>query len=295
MRTNNITLTGACIHLVFIVLSLTMMVPFLMVVMISLSDEKTMLLNGYKLLPDKFSTLAYAFIFKDASILINAYLITILITVVGTLLSLLFTSMTAYGISRRDYRYGRISTFYIFFTMLFSGGLVPSYILMTQYLHLQNTIWAMILPALVSPFNIMIMRAFLLKIPMEIIESAKIDGSSEWRIYFKIVIPLSKPSLATLGLFISFGYWNEWFNALLYIDNQKLLPLQYMLVRIMDSIDVLTDNPAVMAALDIDISRLPGDSARMALAILVGGPMLIVFPFFQKYFVKGLTVGSLKG
>jgi putative aldouronate transport system permease protein len=295
VKTSTITYSNVLINLFFIIVSLAMIIPFFMVIMISFSDDQMLTLHGFKVVPEKFSTLAYQFIFKDPSILLNAYVVTIAVTMIGTVLGLLLTSMTAYGISRRDYRYNRISTFYIFFTMLFSGGLVPSYILMTQYLHVQNTIWALILPGLISPFNIMIMRAFLQKIPVEIIESAKIDGATEWRIYFRMILPLSLPSLATLGLFISFGYWNEWFNALLYIDNQKLLPLQYMLVRIMDSIDVLTNNPNVSAALNIDTSKLPTVSARMAMAILAGGPMLIVFPFFQKYFVKGLTVGSLKG
>ncbi|WP_308637874.1 carbohydrate ABC transporter permease [Paenibacillus silvisoli] len=289
------SLSGLLINLFFVLVSLSMIIPFVMVIMISISDDEMLTLNGFKIIPEKFSSLAYRFIFADPSILLNAYLVTIFVTIAGTLLSLLLTSMTAYGISRRDYRYNRISTFYIFLTMLFSGGLVPSYILMTQYLHVQNTLWAMILPSLLSPFNIMIMRAFLLKIPGEIIESAKMDGASEWRIYFRMILPLSLPSLATVGLFISFGYWNEWFNALLYIDDQKLLPLQFMLVRIMDTIDVLTNNPAVTSTLNIDTSKLPTVSARMAMAILAGGPMLIVFPFFQRYFVSGLTVGSIKG
>lgn len=292
---SKLSLGNLIINLIFILITLAMVVPLLMVVSISLSDEKQMMLHGFKIIPEKFSPLAYQFVFKDPDILLNAYSVTIAVTILGTVMSLLLVSMTAYSISRKDYAYNRITTFYIFFTMLFSGGLVPFYILMTQYLHVQNTLWALIIPYLLNPFNVMIMRSFLMKIPTEIIESAKIDGASEWRIYFRMILPLSLPALATLGIFISFVYWNEWFNALLFIDNQRMVPLQYLLVRIMDSIEIITSNPEVVAALNIDTSQIPSISARMAMAILVGGPMLVVFPFFQKYFVKGLTVGSLKG
>jgi putative aldouronate transport system permease protein len=203
--------------------------------------------------------------------------------------------MLGYVISRRDFRYRTPATFFIFFTMLFNGGLVPSYILITQYLYLQDTLWALILPALISPFYIMIMKGFLTKMPFEIIESAKMDGARELRIFFAIVLPLSTPALATLGLFISFGFWNSWFPSLLYIDNEKLVPIQLLLVRMLQSLEFLTSNSDFVNQLGVDTSELPTLSARMAMAILAGGPMVFIFPFFQRYFVKGLTVGSLKG
>jgi putative aldouronate transport system permease protein len=208
---------------------------------------------------------------------------------------LLLTAMTAYPISRRDFRYNRPITFYIFFTMLFNGGLIPFYILMTQYLHLKNSLFALIVPALLSPFNIMIMKGFLDKIGKEIIESAKVDGAREIRIFFSIILPLSTPALATLGLFISFGYWNEWYNALLFIDNDRFVPLQLLLVRILTQIEFLANSPLAQVADKLAYANFPTMSVRMAMAILAGGPMLVIFPFFQKYFVKGITVGSLKG
>ncbi|QJD88412.1 carbohydrate ABC transporter permease [Cohnella herbarum] len=283
------------IHLLFIFVTLCMIVPFILVISISFTDESSILDNGYQFIPSDFSMKAYEYIFKAPILLLRAYGVTVLITVAGTLLSLLITAMLGYVISRRDFRYRVPATFFIFFTMLFNGGLVPSYILITQYLFLQNTLWALILPSLVSPFYIMIMKGFLTKMPFEIIESAKMDGARELRIFFTIVLPLSTPALATLGLFISFGFWNSWFPSLLYIDNEKLIPIQLLLVRMLQSLEFLTSNSDFVNQFGVDTSELPTLSARMAMAILAGGPMVFIFPFFQKYFVKGLTVGSLKG
>ncbi|WP_246218325.1 carbohydrate ABC transporter permease [Litoribacterium kuwaitense] len=187
-----------------------------------------------------------------------------------------------------------MTTFYIFFTMLFSGGIVPLYILVTQFLHLGDTIWALILPYLVNPFFVLIMKGFMDQVPFEIVESAKIDGAGEWRIFFKLIIPLTTPALATVGLFTSFLYWNDWWLGLLFIDDQDLVPLQLLLYRIMNTIEFLSNNMH-SANVSIDMSQFPSLSARMAMAVLVAGPMLFVFPFFQRFFVKGLTVGSIKG
>ncbi|SDD68674.1 putative aldouronate transport system permease protein [Paenibacillus sp. UNCCL117] len=283
------------IHLVFAIISILMVLPFVLVVIISLTSESSILKNGYSFIPEIWSLDAYSYILQTPEIMLRAYGITVLITVVGTLCGLLVTAMTAYVISRRDYRYNRSTTFYVFFTMLFSGGLVPTYILMTQYLHLKDSLLALVLPALLSPFNIMVMKGFMSKIPLEIIESAKIDGAREFRIFFTVILPLSKPALATMGLLISFGYWNEWFNAMLYIDNQKLVPLQLLLVRILNSMEFLTSNAEFSSQMGINLAEFPNNSARMAIAVLAGGPMLVIFPFFQRFFVKGLTVGSLKG
>ncbi|RAP75688.1 carbohydrate ABC transporter permease [Paenibacillus montanisoli] len=283
------------INLLFILVALSMVVPFLLVIAISLTSEEAILTKGYHLIPPAFSTDAYRYIFKSPMILIQAYWVTILTTVIGTIASLALTSMTAYVVSRKDYRYVKPTTFYIFFTMLFSGGLVPSYILITQYLHLKDTIWALILPGMLSPFYILIMKGFIGEIPKELIESSKVDGASEWRIYFQMILPLSKPALATLGLFISFNYWNSWFPALLYINSEKLVPIQLLLTRMMNTINFLTTSAQFMSGLSIDTSKFPNLSARMAMTVLAAGPMMFVFPFFQKYFVKGLTVGSLKG
>jgi len=281
------------IHLFFLLVSVCMAVPFLMMIIASFSSEQSIINHGFSFLPKQFSVEAYRIIFKNPMLLMNGYLVTITITVIGTLSALLLTALTAYPISRREYRYRGATTFYIFFTMLFSGGLVPFYILMTQYLHLKDTLGALILPLLLSPYNIMIMKAFLDKIPGEIVESAKIDGAREIRIFFRIILPLSGPALATLGLFIAFGYWNDWFNALLYIDNPRLVPLQLLLARIINQIEFLSSSPLANGL--VDTSKFPTLTTRMAMAVMVGGPMLILFPFVQKHFVHGVTVGSLKG
>lgn len=285
----------AIIHLVFIIISLLMIMPFALVVMVSLTSEDSIVKNGYQFWPQIFSLDAYRYVLQTPDIILRAYGITALITIAGTLCGLLITAMTAYVVSRRDYRYNRVTTFYVFFTMLFSGGLVPAYILMTQYLHLKDSLFALILPVMLSPFNIMVMKGFMSKIPLEIIESAKIDGAKELRIFFTIILPLSKPALATMGLLISFAYWNEWFNAMLYIDNPKLVPLQLLLVRILNSMEFLTSNSDFSSQMGINLADFPNNSARMAIAVLAGGPMLVIFPFFQRFFVRGLTVGSLKG
>ncbi|MFM9329237.1 carbohydrate ABC transporter permease [Paenibacillus mesotrionivorans] len=285
----------AIIHVVFIIISLLMIMPFALVVMVSLTSEESIVKNGYQFWPQIFSLDAYRYVLQTPDIILRAYGITALITIAGTLCGLLITAMTAYVVSRRDYRYNRVTTFYVFFTMLFSGGLVPAYILMTQYLHLKDSLFALILPVMLSPFNIMVMKGFMSKIPLEIIESAKIDGAKELRIFFTIILPLSKPALATMGLLISFAYWNEWFNAMLYIDNPKLVPLQLLLVRILNSMEFLTSNSDFSSQMGINLADFPNNSARMAIAVLAGGPMLVIFPFFQRFFVRGLTVGSLKG
>jgi len=294
-NTKGTNLMNGFINVFLTILCLMIALPFVLVIIISLTSENSLVQNGYQFFPKEWSMEAYRIVFQKPDPLLKGYLVTILITIVGTILSLLLTAMTAYPISRMDFRYNRPITFYIFFTMLFNGGLIPFYIMMTQYLHLKNSLLALILPTLLSPFNIMIMKGFLDKIGKEIIESAKVDGAKEFRIFFRIILPLSTPALATLGLFISFGYWNEWFYALLFIDNDKYIPLQLLLVRILSQIEFLANSPLAQVADKLAYANFPTLSVRMAMAILAGGPMLIIFPFFQKYFVKGITVGSLKG
>lgn len=295
MMRKKLDVSKLLIHLLFTVLSIIVVMPFLLVIAVSLTDEKSISEFGYRFIPKHFSLDAYRYLLDAPDVIIKAYGITLLITVFGSLVGLLLTAMTAYVISRPDYRYNRVTTFYVFFTMLFSGGLVPSYILITQYLHLKDSLLALILPLLLSPFNIMVMKGFMAKIPLEIVESAKMDGAREFRIFFRIILPLSTPALATLGLLISFSYWNDWFNAMLYIDDPGKVPLQLLLVRTLNSIEFLTTNSEFTQQLGIDLASFPNNSARMAIAVLAGGPMLVIFPFFQRFFVKGLTVGSLKG
>ncbi|MDF2925122.1 MAG: carbohydrate transporter permease [Paenibacillaceae bacterium] len=283
------------IHLIFLAASLAMLIPLVLVIAISVSKESSIVEHGYSLFPDRVSFEAYRYIFQAPKLMLRAYGVTIATTLMGTAGGLLLTSMVAYGISRRDFRYNRVVTFYVFFTMLFNGGLVPSYILNTQYLHLRNTIWALVLPALLSPFFIMLMKGFLSKIPFEMVESAKMDGASEWRIFLKMILPLSTPALATLGLFISFNYWNAWFPALLYIDKESLVPVQLLLVRMMQQVEYLKQNMQIISDLGADTNAFPTLSARMAMTVVAAGPMMVIFPFFQRFFIQGLTVGSLKG
>ncbi|RKP53029.1 carbohydrate ABC transporter permease [Cohnella endophytica] len=283
------------INLFFILICGFIVVPFVLVIAISLSSEQSITQNGFRFIPEQFSFEAYRIVFEVPRTIIRAYGVTIFITVVGTVISLLMTALMAYPISRKDFRYNRPLTFYVFFTMLFNGGMIPFYILMTQYLHLNDTLAALIIPLLLSPFNILIMKGFLDKISLEIIESAKIDGAREFRIFFRIILPLSTPALATLGLFIAFAYWNDWYNALLFIDSDKYVPLQLLLVRIITKVEFLANSPFATAADKLKYASFPTMSVRMAMAIVAGGPMLFIFPFFQRYFVRGISVGSLKG
>lgn len=285
---------GITINIFFSVLCILMVIPMLLVISISLSDEGTLLSNGYKLIPQQLSFEAYKVILKSPGQLLRAYGVTIMVTIIGTISGLLLTSLLSYTISRRDYRYARITTFYVFFTMLFSGGLVPFYMLVSQYLQLKDTVWALIIPYLLNPFYVLIMKGFMDKIPSEIIESAKLDGASEFKAFIKVILPLSTPALATVGLFIAFTYWNDWWLGLLFIDSPKIVPMQLLLYRTMNTIEFLTNNMGDLNV-GIDLSTFPSLSARMALAVLVAGPMMLVFPFFQRYFVKGITLGSVKG
>jgi len=289
-------LPNLIINAFFIVVCLLIACPFVLVISISLTSEDSLRQLGYQFIPSEWSFEAYRIVFEKPEQMLRSYGVTILVTVVGTAVSLFLTALMAYPISRTDFRYNRPITFYVFFTMLFNGGLIPFYILMTQYLHLKNTLAALIIPAVMSPFNIMIMKGFLDKISKEIVESAKMDGAKEFRIFLQIILPLSTPALATLGLFIAFAYWNEWYYAMLFTDSDKFTPtLQLLLVRIIQQAEFLANSPMAQVADKLRFAEFPTLSVRMAMAIVAGGPMLIVFPFFQKYFIKGITVGSLKG
>lgn len=281
------------IILFFMVLSILFIYPMLYVISVSLSFDGDIAKYGYKLIPERITFVAYSYIFQTPKALLQSYMVTIFVTVVGTVLSLILTSSLAYIMTRKDYRYSRITGYFVFFTLLFNAGLVPSYIVMTSVLHLQDTIWALILPYGVSAWFTMLMKGFMDGLPFEIIESAKIDGSSELSTFVRIVLPLSKPALATVGLFYALAYWNDWWLAMLYIHNENLIPLQYYLQRIMSNIEFLTKN--MQAGISIDMSAIPAESSRMGIAILAAGPMLFAFPFFQKYLIKGLTVGAVKG
>lgn len=293
-KSNTISLT--VFHIFLTAFSLVCIIPIIAIISISISNEVDIVNFGYRLIPKVLSFEAYNFIFANPKEVFSAYSVTIMITILGGTLGLLLTALFAYPLSRPDFKYAKKLSFYIFFTMIFNGGLVPTYFVVARFLHLSDSIWALIVPYMANAWFIIIMRTFFKTIPISLIESAKIDGSSEFRTFFTIVLPLAKPALATVGLFIILNYWNDWFLALLYISPsaKNLVPLQYMLYRIMSNIQYLTQQMQT-GAVNVDLSKLPNESARMAMCIIAAGPMLFVFPFFQKYFVKGLTVGAMKG
>ena len=280
------------VHLFFILFSLACVIPLLAIIAISFSDEGMIAQQGYQLIPTKVNLLAYQLVFKSPWQLLNAYKISIIVTVLGTLCGLYVQATMAYVLSRRSYKYRNFLAFYMFFTMLFSGGLIPSYILITS-LGLKNTIWVLFVPGLVSAWNIILLRTFFQGIPESLVESAKIDGAKELRIFFSIMVPLSKPSLATIALFISVGLWNDWWNALIYITNPDLSPLQYLLHTYLMEQEQALQQAAKMPG--FNIQNIPSESYQMAMCILAAGPMLFAYPFFQKYFVRGLTIGGVKG
>lgn len=287
-----ISAVNVIINIVLIVLCVCCIVPLLLVVSISLTPERLIAENGYQLIPEHFTLEAYRFIISGTYSLWNSYAVTIFVTVAGTFASLVVTSMLAYALSRRDVKYRNGVSFYLFFTMLFNGGVVANYILITQYLHLKDNILVLILPMLVNAWNVMLMRNFFKEVPFGVIESAKIDGAGELRTFISIVAPMSKPTFATVGMFIALAYWNDWWLALMYITDRKLMPLQYTLQSILLNIQVLLSDIQLQKSIG---GEIPSEAARMALCVLAVGPIVLVYPFVQKYIVKGMTVGAVKG
>lgn len=292
--TNRISISNISFHVILTLFSLFCIIPIIYIVSISLTDENALALNGYKLIPRVFSTYAYRYVLTSPKQILTSYGVTIAVTVIGSIISLLFTSMLAYSIARKDFKLGRIISFLVFFTMIFNIGLVPWYILIVKYYHINNTLMCLILPYIIVPWNVFLMKGFLSDIPLALIESAKIDGSSEINTFFKIIVPISKPALATVGLFCAFMYWNDWWLGMLFIEKQEITPLQLLLYSIMNNISYLSSS-LQSGNISIDVTRMPNETARMAMCVLAAGPMLFVFPFFQRFFVRGLTVGAVKG
>ena len=284
----------AVLILIFIVLCLLIIFPFWLLVSASLSNSAVLAKSGYQVWPNPIDVSSYKYVFKNPNQILSAYGITFSFSVVTMVLAVLFMAMIAYPLTRENLKGRSVINFYLYFTMLFGGGLVPTYILIAKYLHLNDTLWVYILPGLISPWYVFMMRTFFQGIPGEIIESARIDGASEYTIFFRMILPLSKPVLATVALFIFLAKWNDWYTALIYISKPELYSLQYLLQKIMEDINILKQNQQMASGL-IDMSEIPTETVRMAMAVVVAGPALVIFPFFQKYFVKGLTVGSVKG
>lgn len=285
-----LTISQVSMHVVFIVYSALCLIPLLLVLSVSLTDEQAIFRSGYHLIPETFSLNAYKFIFLGNSPLLRAYGVTIVVTIAGTILHLVISSMFAYTLSRNEVKYKNIVSFLVVFCLLFNGGLVPWYILLTKYLHLKDTIFVLFVPYLVSSVNVLIMRNFFRTIPESIIESARIDGSGEFHTFIRLVIPLSTPVLATIGLFVAVFYWNDWFTAALLVENSKLYTLQFLLQSIMNNIAFLQGNALTAKA----AAMQPDETARMATCILAVGPIVLAYPFLQKFFVKGLTLGAVK-
>lgn len=274
------------------IFALICLFPFLLLISSSFMSEKEILTDGYKLIPSHISFSAYEFLGNNARNLLYAYRTTITIAIAGTVIGLLLMSMGGYVLCRSDFKYRNQISFFIYFTTLFSGGLIPTYILMVNGLGLKDNIWSLIIPGLMSPWSIFLMRNFMKSIPDSLYESAAIDGAGDFRIYWKIFMPLSKPSLATIGLFLTLGYWNEWYNAMLYIQSTNKYPLQYFLQKIVSQANVQL---LIQQGLSINTGDLPSESIKMATAVAAIGPIILVYPFVQKYFVSGLTIGAVKG
>ena len=276
-------------------LCIAILYPFLMLVSASFSNEKDIIMHGFKLIPEHFDLAAYKVVFKNPKSIIDAYKVTITFSVVGTVLALLIRSSAAYALSSPKLRQKNKFSFYFYFTMLFNGGLVPSYILITQYLHLDDTIWVYILPTLVSPWHVFMLRTFFNNLPSSLHESMRLDGASEYTIFARLVLPLSKPAIATIALMTFLADWNNWNTAMLYINDQELISLQYLLQKIIRDVEFLRNNAQNVGGMDLSGAEVPTTTMQMAMAMIAAGPVLVIFPFFQKYFVKGLTVGSVKG
>ena len=284
------------ITVILAVLAAFAILPFLLLLSSSLTDESSLLKDGYSFFPRKFSTYAYEYLFSASAIRIfKSYGITILVTVVGTCISLLIGPMLAWVLSRRDYKRAKVLTFLVFFTTLFNGGIVPSYIMWSQLFHVKDTIWGLLFPTLIMNgfYVILYKNNFASNIHPSLVEAAKIDGAGELRIYFKIVLPLSLPILATVGLMVALGYWNDWTNGLYYISNTNLYSLQQFLKSIIDNISALS-SMANTASAGAAVAKMPGTSIRMCMAVIGVIPIMAVYPFFQKVFVAGISLGGVK-
>jgi len=291
------TSTNLILNVAFWIYTILCVLPILVVLSVSFSDQKQVVLHGYNLIPQQFSLDAYRFLFNDMDQILNAYGVSILVTVLGTVMGLLMTALFAYPLSRQDFSFRGFFSFFIFFTMIFGGGLVPWYIVFANWIDIRDTIWALIIPnMLFNAFYVIVMRTFFQStIHPSIIESASIDGASEIRIFFRIVLPLSTPVLASIGLFFTLGYWNDWFNSLVFIQKDELVSLQYLMYKTMKNLQFLAANSSNNANASAEIAKIPGETVRMAMAMIGAGPIFLAYPFFQKYFVSGLTVGAVKG
>lgn len=289
---------NAVISIAMIIIAVLTIAPVVLVFIISFSTSYSIAQKGYSYFPIELSIEAYKLLFKGGSQIVDSYICTIFYTVAGTVMSLFVMSMYAFVLSQKSFHAKKFYTYFIFFTMLFSGGLVPSYILNVRYLRLYDTIWIFLLPSLISAYNVIILRTFInSSIPDALFDAARIDGASNFRIYVQIVLPLFKAGLATIGLFQVVGRWNNWFTGMLYIENPKLIPLQTMLQSIQRNIEFIKQNSELMNSREGQelLASMPTESTQMAILVVSVLPILFAYPFFQRYFIHGLTIGSVKG
>jgi putative aldouronate transport system permease protein len=295
---NSVSNTAYFIINIFMILGVIICIaPIFLIVAVSLTESSTFIKNGYVFLPQKLSLEAYRFLFKDMSLIGNAYMVTFTVLITGTILNIFLVTLYAYPLSRKDLPMRKFFTIFILITMLFGGGLAPFYMVYVRVLNLRNSIWALILPALTNGFNIFVVKTYIQgNIPNEIIESCKIDGAGEFRIFWQIVLPLSVPVVATIAMFSAFGYWNDWFNSMLFIDKPKLHTLQYVMMRTLLQLQFLKQQiQAASSIRDKVLLDIPDQTINFAMVVISIGPIIFAYPFFQKYFVKGLIVGSVKG
>ena len=283
-------------NIFMVVLALCCLFPFALLVMSSLTEEKTLSQNGYSLFPAKFGLDSYVYMFKSGFSIARAYGVTVLVTVTGTVSGMLMTMLLAYPLSRKEFFGRNALAFIVFFTMLFNGGLVPTYIMYTRYFHLRNTLWALIVPSLLvtACYVIMMRTYFNTNIPDAVVEAARIDGAGEWRTMFQIVLPMSVPMIATLALLIGLSYWNDWKNGLYYLTKSELFSIQNILNRMLQDVQFLKSGAGGSNASEI-AATLPSTGIKMAIAVVGALPVMIIYPFFQKFFVKGITIGAVKG
>ena len=288
--------TNIVFNIIFIILSLMCIVPVIFVFIISISSEASLAKFGYSFHPAELSDAAYIYLWKERVMILKALWISVVVTVGGTILGLGLTTSMGYVLSRKSYKLQNFYTWVIFIPMIFNGGLAASYVVNDKLLNLSDTLLALILPLAVSSFNIIICKTFFrTTIPDSVIESAKIDGATQLGIFNKIVLPISKPVIATIGLFLSFGYWNDWFLSSLYIRNKDLISLQALLNSMVKNIQFLASNPDGGVSIQQYLANMPKESVRMAIAIVIVVPIACAYPFFQRYFVTGLTIGAVKG
>lgn len=286
----------ALMHIFMILLVLSCVLPFLLMVMASLTEEMTLTRNGYSFFPEVFSLETYRYIIRSAGTILRGYVMTIVVTVIGTVCNLVLTILFAYPLSRKDLPYRSGLSFFLFFTMLFNGGLVPTYMMYANTFHIKNTLFALIVPSLMmNAFYVIMMRSFFSSsIPDSLIEAAKLDGASERKILMSIVVPLSKPMIVTLVLMVGLGYWNDWMNGLYYVTEQKLYTIQMILNNMINNIEFLTRNASMLGSAASSM-KIPQVGIRMGIAVIAVLPVLIIYPFLQKYFVKGIVIGGVKG